>query len=188
MFGGKLKPPTASTGTWQWNIPTLMQVSPAFMLGHGEKPILFPVGLSTLTFTPSGGTPLPAEPAPLVPHVLPFQLIRIGRVAIAGVPAELTATAGLRLKARIRSQFGPGVTHLAISNYTNAYSGYVTTPQEYGAQHYEGASTLYGPHTLAAYLQTFDALVAACDGRAGIPTGGPFRSGPAVVPAVPERA
>ena len=40
----------------------------------------------------------------------------------------------------------------------NGYSGYVTTPEEYSAQRYEGASTLYGPHTLGAYMQTFDAL------------------------------
>ena len=34
----------------------------------------------------------------------------------------------------------------------NSYTHYITTPEEYLVQRYEGASTLYGPHTLDAYL------------------------------------
>ena len=35
------------------------------------------------------------------------------------------------------------------------YTHYITTYEEYQQQRYEGASTLYGPHTLAAYQQEF---------------------------------
>jgi neutral ceramidase len=43
--------------------------------------------------------------------------------------------------------------HLVIAGLTNTYSSYITTFEEYGVQRYEGASTLYGPHTLDAYIQ-----------------------------------
>jgi hypothetical protein len=42
---------------------------------------------------------------------------------------------------------------VAISGLTNTYASYVTTWEEYQVQRYEGASTLYGPHTLDAYIQ-----------------------------------
>ena len=96
--------------------------------------------------------------------MLPVQLVTIGTVAIAGVPAEFTSTAGRRIKDQVRSVLGSGVTHVAVSNYTNGYSGYVTTAEEYAAQHYEGASTLYGPNTLEAYELVVRGLAAAVAG------------------------
>jgi neutral ceramidase len=149
--------------------------------GHADKPIMFPVGLWSLTFTPGPGSSAQAATlaCPLVPHVLPLHLMRIGSVVIGGVPSEFTATAGRRLKDQLRAAFGGSATHVAVSNYANGYAGYVATPEEYGAQHYEGASTLFGPHTLAAYLQTFDMLAEAVQGRIPKPSSSPF-----VVPAV----
>jgi len=34
----------------------------------------------------------------------------------------------------------------------NTYTHYIATEEEYGIQRSEGASTLYGPHTLNAYI------------------------------------
>jgi neutral ceramidase len=48
-----------------------------------------------------------------------------------------------------------------VAGLSNAYAGYVATREEYAAQHYEGASTHFGPWTLAAYQQEFAALAAA---------------------------
>lgn len=39
------------------------------------------------------------------------------------------------------------------------YTSYITTPEEYQIQRYEGASTLYGPHTLTIYIQQYQKLV-----------------------------
>ena len=50
---------------------------------------------------------------------------------------------------------GTGVQHLAMATYANDYSQYVTAKEEYDLQHYEGASTLFGPYTLQAYQQEF---------------------------------
>ena len=46
-----------------------------------------------------------------------------------------------------------GNVTIAIAGLTNTYSSYVTTFEEYQAQRYEGASTIFGPHTLDAYIQ-----------------------------------
>src|SRR5829696_1250953 len=91
---------------------------------------------------------------PVVPQVLPVQLLRVGAVAVLGIPGELTTMAGRRLrKSVLDAMSGTGVTHLALGTYANEYAGYITTREEYSAQHYEGASTLFGPHTLEAHRQ-----------------------------------
>ncbi len=99
---------------------------------------------------------------PLVPTILPVQLFRIGQVAVAGIPAEFTTMAGRRLKKALLEELTPaGVAYIAPNTYANDYSQYVTTAEEYQKQHYEGASTLYGPNTLNAYLGEYRALAAA---------------------------
>lgn len=54
--------------------------------------------------------------------------------------------------AQVKAAWGEDV-HPVIAGLTNTYSSYITTFEEYGVQRYEGASTLYGPHTLDAYIQ-----------------------------------
>ena len=46
-----------------------------------------------------------------------------------------------------------GDVRVVIAGLTNTYSSYVTTIEEYSIQRYEGASTIFGPHTLDAYIQ-----------------------------------
>lgn len=47
---------------------------------------------------------------------------------------------------------------MILAGLSNAYSSYVATFEEYQIQRYEGASTIYGPHTLDAYLLKFSEL------------------------------
>ena len=42
---------------------------------------------------------------------------------------------------------------VVIAGLSNTYSSYVATREEYQAQRYEGSSTIFGPHTLDAYIQ-----------------------------------
>ena len=42
---------------------------------------------------------------------------------------------------------------VVIAGLANTYSSYITTFEEYAVQRYEGASTIFGPHTLDAYIQ-----------------------------------
>ena len=95
-----------------------------------------------VVFTEFGG-----EPAP-------FQLFRIGNLAILGLPWEVTTMAGRRLRRTLLEALSPvGVDTVVISGLTNAYLDYMTTREEYSAQMYEGASTDFGPWQLAAAQQ-----------------------------------
>ncbi|MBK9071086.1 MAG: neutral/alkaline non-lysosomal ceramidase N-terminal domain-containing protein [Myxococcales bacterium] len=97
--------------------------------------------------------------APWTPHVLPVQLVVIGNVAIAAAPGEFTTVAGRRVRQVVgRELQALGVTHVIFAGYANNYAGYVTTPEEYEAQAYEGASTHLGKWTLPAYLTAFRQL------------------------------
>ncbi len=96
---------------------------------------------------------------PWTPAVLPVHLAVIGTVAIAAAPAELTTVAGRRIRASVGETLAAdGVQQVVLAGYANAYSGYVTTPQEYALQDYEGASTHFGKWTLPAYQTLFEQL------------------------------
>lgn len=97
-----------------------------------------------------------------VPEILPFQVFRIGRVAIVAAPAEATTMAGRRIRAAVEAQLaGSGVDTVVIAGLANTYTGYLATTEEFRAQHYEGASTQFGPYTLAAYQQEYGRLAQA---------------------------
>ncbi|KAG0484124.1 hypothetical protein HPP92_012208 [Vanilla planifolia] len=118
------------------------------------------------------------EPYDWAPSVLPIQIIRIGQFVILCVPGEFSTMAGRRLREAVKTvlinsgneEFDDNV-HVVIAGLTNSYSQYVTTFEEYEIQRYEGASTLYGPHTLSAYLQEFKKLAAALVGGSSVPAG-----------------
>lgn len=112
---------------------------------QSPKQILIPTGLQ--------------KPYPWTPEVVPVQILRIGQFAILGAPGEFTVMSGRRIRNTVKSVLGPvGVNHVVLNGYANAYSNYVTTPEEYGLQNYEGGSTLFGPWTLGAYQQEFKAI------------------------------
>jgi neutral ceramidase len=114
---------------------TALPVTDAIMLAaHFPKPIMLSPGLM--------------QPDPWTPDILPLQLLRIGQFAALGVPAEVTTVAGLRLQRAMQTDLSPlGVEMTVVGTYTNGYASYVTTPEEYDTQHYEGASTLFGRNT-----------------------------------------
>lgn len=94
--------------------------------------------------------------------MLPLQIFRVGNVFIASLPNELTTMAGRRMRAAITSVIKsynivpPGQQiYVTIAGLANTYSSYVTTFEEYQAQRYEAASTIFGPHTLEGYIQEY---------------------------------
>jgi len=120
---------------------------------HGVKPVLLATGTQ--------------QPFPWSPEVLPVSVMRIGQLAIVAAPAEFTIMAGRRVRDTVRAALGDSVKYIVFAGYANAYSGYVTTPEEYDAQHYEGASTHFGKWTLGAYQQSFYELATAL--KQGVP-------------------
>ncbi|XP_057476210.1 neutral ceramidase 2-like isoform X2 [Actinidia eriantha] len=118
------------------------------------------------------------EPYDWAPSVLPVQILRIGQLVILSVPGEFTTMAGRRLRDAVKTALTSGSNgefdssvHVVIAGLTNTYSQYVTTFEEYQVQRYEGASTLYGPHTLDAYIQEFRKLAAALLGGQAVEAG-----------------
>ncbi|MEO8603285.1 MAG: neutral/alkaline non-lysosomal ceramidase N-terminal domain-containing protein [bacterium] len=92
------------------------------------------------------------DASPLVPTVLPLQIVRIGELAIVCCPGEFTTTAGARLLGSIGEVLQPsGTRQVLICTYANDYMGYVTTNEEYQEQCYEGGHTIFGQWTLAAF-------------------------------------
>lgn len=129
---------------------------------HAEKDVLFPIGKKNWL----------GNPYPWTPEVLPIQLVRVGSLAIAAVPFECTTMCGRRIRKTILSELaGQGVTDVVIGGLANAYAGYVATRQEYALQHYEGASTHFGPWTLAALRSQFSLLARAMRRRKDVSAG-----------------
>lgn len=62
---------------------------------------------------------------------------------------------------------------VVLSGLSNIYTSYITTIEEYEIQRYEGASTLYGPHTLQAYLNQFVRLASHLAKEEPLPTPNP---------------
>ncbi|MFC2176029.1 neutral/alkaline non-lysosomal ceramidase N-terminal domain-containing protein [Bacteroidota bacterium] len=96
---------------------------------------------------------------PWIPQILPIQLVIIGNIALAGVPAEMTTIAGKRLEDMLLEILADrGVTEVVCSTYANGYCGYITTYQEYQTQCYEGGHTVFGEHFLGALQTKFKKL------------------------------
>jgi neutral ceramidase len=125
---------------------------------HQEKIILLPTGRMT--------------PYPWTPEVLPVQIAIIGNLALVALPFEITTMAGRRIRQTVAAELSSlGVDHVVIAGLANAYAGYVATREEYAIQHYEGASTHFGPHTQAALEQESHRLAVALRTGAAVAPG-----------------
>lgn len=115
---------------------------------HGVKPILLDVGETN-------------KPYPWSPNIVDIQLFRVGQFFMIISPGEATTMSGRRWREAVQQYGSSSFADLADSGNdpvvvlgapANSYTHYIATPEEYSVQRYEGASTLYGPHTLDAYL------------------------------------
>jgi neutral ceramidase len=99
------------------------------------------------------------------PSIVSVQLIRLGEVILIAVPGEFTTMSGRRLRKAVTEAAvesgGPAGTKAIVTGLSNVYTSYITTFEEYQIQRYEGASTIYGPHTLALYLKRYKDLTKA---------------------------
>lgn len=89
----------------------------------------------------------------------PLQIFRIGEVALLACPFELTTEQGRRTKEVVQKTLAKaGVKHVINATYSNAYSQYMVTREEFAEQHYEGSTDLFGPWSGAALTQELDRL------------------------------
>jgi len=125
------------------SIPTKEQVE-----CQSPKPILLNVGMTVLPYR-------------WAPNTVPISIFRVGQFFILNVPGEFTTMAGRRLRKAVHSvlvENGIDDPVVTIAGLANSYAHYITTVEEYTGQRYEAASTIYGPHTLSAYIQEFERI------------------------------
>lgn len=107
------------------------------------KPILLDVGAAT-------------KPYHWSPNIVDIQLLRVGPLVMIIAPGEATTMSGRRWRKAITDGatklLGIDDPKVVVGGPANTYAHYIATEEEYGFQRYEGASTLFGKHTLAAYV------------------------------------
>ncbi|KAF1982619.1 Neutral/alkaline nonlysosomal ceramidase [Aulographum hederae CBS 113979] len=124
---------------------------------QSPKPILLDVGETHLPYDWS-------------PNIVDVQAFRIGQLYIIVSPGEATTMSGRRWKSAVAGAVDASEPVVVLGGPANSYTHYIATPEEYGIQRYEGASTLYGPYTLNAYINvTLSYLHLLDSGEAFVP-------------------
>ena len=110
---------------------------------QAPKEILLDVGASTVPYQWS-------------PNIIDVQLLRVGSLIMIIAPGEATTMSGRRWRDAIASAANSVLSikspTVVLGGPANTYAHYIATEEEYGVQRYEGASTLYGPHTLEGHI------------------------------------
>ncbi|CAH1154861.1 unnamed protein product [Phaedon cochleariae] len=134
-----------------WNLVRdfIFPPTPDDVACHAPKPILIM----------SGNIKIPYE---WQPEVVSTQILMIGNAVLAPVSGEFTTMSGRRLRDTVRQAIvdngGPSDARVILCGLSNVYTSYIATYEEYQLQRYEGASTIYGPHTLTIYLKLYKEL------------------------------
>ncbi len=110
--------------------------------GHGPKRHLLADDIESKVV--QGLLPLITEHILQPPTSPPVGVYRVGSVVLATLPGEFTTMAGRLIAEAIKDEV-PGTRQVLMVGLANEYLSYFVTEQEYALQHYEGASTIYGP-------------------------------------------
>lgn len=138
-----------------WAMLPSMPPAPGWMLAEQQpKLCTLPVGL------------IGAAPSRVL-----IQVLKIGQFHIVCTPCEVTIVAGLRIRRSVAAELGVPIDQVMIQSYSNGYSEYLTTPEEYASQQYEGGSTLYGRYELCAYQQELSSLAKKLQTGTSVPVG-----------------
>jgi neutral ceramidase len=146
-----------------WPLAVLTLDTDQYDACHKEKFSILPVGEVNhfWLFNPD---------VPLVPVNVPLQLVKLGSLALVALPFEVTTMAGRRVRAAAERALGAQAQQVVIAGMANSYAQYLTTREEYAAQHFEGAFTIYGPWSAAATAQEVSRLATdLAAGRASDP-------------------
>lgn len=140
--------PSNTSPVWKVVSHFLKEPSDEQRVCQGSKPILLDVGEVH-------------RPYSWTPNVVDVQVFRVGQFISIVSPGEASTMAGRRWKEAVETEstalFQDDMKRssapvVVLGGPANSYTHYITTEEEYAIQRYEGASTLYGPHTLAAYI------------------------------------
>ncbi|KAI0894574.1 neutral ceramidase [Annulohypoxylon nitens] len=136
--------PSASP-IWELVKDLLHAPTPQQQACQDPKPVLLDVGEMTAPYAWS-------------PNIIDVQLLRVGQFVIIISPSEATTMSGRRWRAAVKNAATSDITgtdaepRVVLGGPANTYAHYLATPEEYGIQRYEGASTLFGQWELPAYI------------------------------------
>lgn len=130
---------------------------------HAPKPILLPTGEAF-------------RPHDWHPSIVDFQMFILGDLVMMIVPGELSTMAGRRLRDAVRKTLYDGGiisadAKVVVSGLSSTYTHYIVTFEEYQIQRYEGASTIFGPNTLAAYIEIYTNMAKSIINNTTLPQG-----------------
>jgi neutral ceramidase len=123
---------------------------------------------------PGQGKKFPIIQGPgIAPNQHPISMFRIGPLALAAWPSEITTINGRRMKAAIAAAAGANApAGVTIAGLTNSYNSYTATPEEYNYCSYEGSFTLWGTYQSLYYRELAGGLAKALYSGAPLPAGG----------------
>lgn len=98
-----------------------------------------------------------------------IQVIRVGDRLLLDAPGEPSVEMGRRFEAAVRTSLPKGVKEPVVVGLSNDYMGYLTTPEEYQMQHYEGGHTVFGIYTSILIRNSLVALTKALASGAPAP-------------------
>ena len=124
---------------------------------HGNKEILLPLGYID----------------GMIQQVLLFSVTQIAGLTIITNSMEPTSMAGYRMRKHVAEVLEVPLETVICQGYTSGYAHYVTTPEEYDNQDYEGGATIFGRHELCAMVQVYDELATSLKEGTRIDTGAP---------------
>lgn len=136
---------------------------------HDPKEMLLPVG-----YIPG-----------MLQQVFPFYIHRIGGLVLISHGFEATIVSGLRLRRAVAEALDVPLDTVISQGYVNGYGHYVTTPEEYSTQNYEGGATAFGRNQLPAMQQIFHDLADAMHTGRKVVVGGPAGDLTGLIPPAP---
>lgn len=128
-----------------------------------------PQGAKVQTVQDSGGQ---------FPTAVPLSAVQVADRAIVTVPGEMSSGMGRRLRsAMLAAGRKAGIRRVVVSGLANDFIQYFTTPEEYGRQHYEGGTMLFGEAAGVFVQERLAELVRAIASGAPAPAPDPFDPG-----------
>jgi len=113
---------------------------PVKLPGRVWHPDFMKTGGAEYGMTPATAAILLERLAPPTTHTT---ALRVGDVVVVGVPGELTAEMGLRLKRDVAA--ATGAKSVIIGGLADEWVSYMLSPEEYRKGGYEASVSLYGP-------------------------------------------
>lgn len=119
---------------------------------QAPKPVILATGLMSFSL----------KKIPLTPQIMPLQVLKIGSMAIAAVPTEVTTMSGRRIRKTVADGLqSAGVKYAVVASLANTYASYLATKEEFQLQGYEGGGTFFGPNQLLGFQQEYGKMCAA---------------------------